>query len=292
VSAAETAYAGSVVITGASTGIGAACALALDKLNFRVFAGVRKRADGEALQAQASARLKPIQLDVTSANDIAAALNYLAGEVGDAGLTGLVNNAGIGVVGPLEIVSLAELRQQFEVNVIGVIAVTRALLPLLRKARGRVVNMSSIAGRATMPYMGPYAASKHALEALSDALRIELQHTGVRVSVIEPGAVATPIWDKTRTDLDGSESTWSNESKALYSDGMERVKSIATKSEKNAGPPSLVADAVIHALTSANPKSRYLVGRDAKLRALLSALLPDNRQDRVLTKVLQLPAKK
>lgn len=290
-SAAETTSAGSVVITGASTGIGAACALALDKLNFRVFAGVRKRADGEALQAQASARLRPFQLDVTSADDIAAALNFLPGEVGHAGLTGLLNNAGIGVVGPLEIVSLDELRRQFEVNVIGLIAVTQALLPLLRKARGRVVNMSSIAGRAAMPYMGPYAASKHALEALSDALRIELQHTGVRVSVIQPGAIATPIWHKTRKEVDGWESTWSEESKALYLDGLNRVKHIAAMSEENAAPPSLVADAVIHALTAPNPKPRYLVGRDAKLRALLTACLPDSLQDKLLTRVLKLPVK-
>ena len=290
-SAAESTSAGSVVITGASTGIGAACALALDRLNFRVFAGVRKRADGEALHAQASARLRPFQLDVTSADDIAAALNFLVGEVGDTGLTGLVNNAGIGVVGPLEIVSLDELRRQFEVNVIGLIAVTQALLPLLRKARGRVVNMSSIAGRAAMPYMGPYAASKHALEALSDALRIELQHTGVRVSVIEPGAIATPIWHKTRKEVNGWESTWSEESKALYLDGLNRVKHIATMSEENAAPPSLVAEAVIHALTAPNPKPRYLVGRDAKLRALLTAFLPDSLQDKLLTRVLKLPVK-
>ena len=290
-SAAETTSAGSVVITGASTGIGAACALALDRLNFRVFAGVRKRTDGEALQAQASARLRPFQLDVTSADDIAAALNFLVGEVGDTGLTGLVNNAGIGVVGPLEIVSLDELRRQFEVNVIGLIAVTQALLPLLRKARGRVVNMSSIAGRAAMPYMGPYAASKHALEALSDALRIELQHTGVRVSVIQPGAIATPIWHKTRKEVNGWESTWSEESKALYLDGLNRVKHIATMSEENAAPPSLVAEAVIHALTAPNPKPRYLVGRDAKLRALLTAFLPDSLQDKLLTRVLKLPVK-
>ena len=290
-SAAETTSAGSVVITGASTGIGAACVLALDRLNFRVFAGVRKRTDGEALQAQASAKLTPIQLDVTNSNEITAALNTVAGQVGDAGLTGLVNNAGIGVVGPLEIVSLDELRRQFEVNVIGLIAVTQALLPLLRKARGRVVNMSSIAGRAAMPYMGPYAASKHALEALSDALRLELQHTGVRVSVIQPGAIATPIWHKTRKEVDGWESTWSDESKALYLDGLNRVKHIAARSEEGAAPTSLVADAVIHALTSPNPKTRYLVGRDAKLRALITALLPDSLQDRLLTKVLKLPVK-
>jgi len=261
-------------------------------LNFRVFAGVRKRGHGETLQAQASAKLTPVELDVTNSNQIAAALKTISGEVGDAGLTGLVNNAGIGVVGPLEIVSLDELRRQFEVNVIGLIAVTQALLPLLRKARGRVVNMSSIAGRAAMPYMGPYAASKHALEALSDALRIELQHTGVRVSVIEPGAIATPIWNKTRDEVDGSESNWSEQLKALYIDGMNRVKHIAARSEANAAPPSLVADAVIHALTSPNPKTRYLVGQDAKMRALITAVLPDSLQDNLLTRILKLPAKK
>jgi NAD(P)-dependent dehydrogenase (short-subunit alcohol dehydrogenase family) len=140
--------------------------------------------------------------------------------------------------------------------------------------------------------MGPYAASKHALEALSDALRLELQHTGVRVSVIEPGAIATPIWAKSKNEIDDAERNWNAESKQLYLAGMSKVKAAAARAEQNAAPASLVADAVIHALTSSHPKTRYLVGKDAKFRALLSRLLPDRLQDRLLTAVLQLPAKK
>ena len=158
----------SIVITGASSGIGEACALYLDELGYRVFAGVRKPAAGEALKAKASKRLAPVILDVTDVASIDRAVETVKAAVGAAGLAGLVNNAGIGVGGPLEVVPLADLRKQFEVNVIGQVAVTQALLPLLRQGRGRIVNMGSIAGRATMPFMGPYSASKFALEALTD----------------------------------------------------------------------------------------------------------------------------
>jgi len=261
-------------------------------LNFRVFAGVRKSADGEALRARASARLTPIRIDVTDAESIAEAARAVGADVGESGLSGLVNNAGIGVVGPLEIVPLADLRRQFDVNVFGAMAAIQALLPLLRHGRGRIINISSIAGRACMPYMGPYAASKHALEALSDALRLEIQHTGVRVSVIEPGAVATPIWTKSRNEIEGAARNWTTESKDLYLAGMFKVKEAATRAEQNAVPAARVADAVVHALTSTNPKTRYLVGKDAKIRALLSRFLPDRLQDRLLTAFLKLPAKK
>jgi NAD(P)-dependent dehydrogenase (short-subunit alcohol dehydrogenase family) len=184
----------SVVITGASTGIGAACALALDKLGYRVFAGVRHPADGERLQQQAGPRLMPIRLDVTDAASISAASHTVAAMVGERGLAGLVNNAGIGVAGPIELLPLADWRRQFEVNVFGLIAVTQTFLPLIRTGRGRIINMGSIAGRASMPFMAPYAASKHALEAITDALRLELQPWGIRVALIAPGAIATPIW--------------------------------------------------------------------------------------------------
>ena len=161
-----------VVITGASTGIGKACALELDRRGFRVFAGVRSESAAQELQAQASARLTPVRIDVTDAASIAAAAETIARSVGDAGLAGLVNNAGIAVSGPLEIVPIDALRRQLEVNVIGPVAVTRSLLPLLRKARGRVVNMSSISGGVAAPYLGPYSASKFAMEAITDTLRL------------------------------------------------------------------------------------------------------------------------
>ena len=187
---------GAVVITGASTGIGRVCAFHMDKLGFRVFAGIRNESDGRSLIEGSAGRITPLLIEVTDSVSALAAADRVAGAVGSAGLSGLVNNAGIVVAGPLEFLPLSELRKQFEVNVLGQIAVTQAFLPLLRQARGRIVNMSSIAGRVAFPYIGPYSASKYALEAISDALRIELLPWGISVSVIEPGDVATPIWKK------------------------------------------------------------------------------------------------
>src|SRR5438552_5007347 len=155
---------GNIVITGASTGIGEACALRLDELGYRVFAGVRKPADGEALQKKASDRLSRVILDVTNEESIAAAVRM----VGDVPLAGLVNNAGIVVAGPVEMIPIAMWRKQFEVNVIGQVAVTQAFLPMLRAGRGRIVNMGSVAGRSAIPYSGPYCSSKFALEGLTD----------------------------------------------------------------------------------------------------------------------------
>lgn len=278
-----------VVITGASTGIGAACAWDLDRLGFTVFAGVRRIEDGEALKAQASTRLQPVILDVTDTRSIEQARQVVAELVGPRGLAGLVNNAGIAVVGPLETVPIADLRRQFEVNVIGQIAVTQAFLPLLRTGRGRIVNMGSIAGRAAMPVMGPYSASKFALEALTDALRLEVQQWGIRVSIVEPGAIATPIWSKSGTKAEELETTTSEELKALYAGVIAGVRARVAQAAARAIPPDAVSDAVVHALTASHPKIRYLVGRDAKVRALMIKLLPDRWSDRLMTWILKLP---
>ncbi|MEK7693262.1 MAG: SDR family oxidoreductase, partial [Chloroflexota bacterium] len=185
----------SVVITGASTGIGEACALHLDALGWRVFAGVRKGADGEALQRKASARLIPVRIDVTDQASIASACDAVAQELGARGLDGLVNNAGIAVAAPLEFVPIDDLRRQLEINVIGQIAVTQAFLALIRTARGRIVNIGSVSGKLATPFTGPYSASKFAMEALTDALRIELRPWKIEVSIVEPGSIATPIWE-------------------------------------------------------------------------------------------------
>src|SRR5436190_20383212 len=187
---------GSVVITGASTGIGKTCALRLDRLGFQVFAGVRRTEDGETLKRQASQRLTPITIDVTDSGSIAAAASMVATAVGDAGLQGLVNNAGIAVACPLEFLPISLLSQQLEVNVTGQIDVTQVFLPLLRAGNGRIVNMGSISGRMAYPLLGPYCASKFALEALTASLRMELRPWHIPVSIIEPGAIATPIWSK------------------------------------------------------------------------------------------------
>ncbi len=278
-----------VVITGASTGIGAACAWHLDSLGFTVFAGVRRIEDGEALKAKASVRLLPMLLDVTDAGSIERARQQVAALVGSAGLAGLVNNAGIAVVGPLEAVPIADLRRQFEVNVIGQIAVTQAFLPLLRQGRGRIVNMGSIAGRAAMPVMGPYSASKFALEALTDALRLEVQQWGIQVSIVEPGAIATPIWTKSGAKAEALETVTSEELKALYAGVIAGVRARVAEAAARAISPDAVSNAVVHALTASSPKTRYLVGRDAKVRALMIKLLPDRWSDRLMTWILNLP---
>ena len=278
-----------VVITGASTGIGAACAWHLDRLGFTVFAGVRRREDGEALKGPASARLQPLLLDVTDAVSIEQARQTVVELVGAGGLAGLVNNAGIAVAGPLETVPIADLRRQFEVNVIGQVAVTQAFLPLLRQGRGRIVNMGSIAGRAAMPVMGAYSASKFALEALTDALRLEVQQWGIHVSIVEPGAIATPIWTKSGTKAEELELATSEEMKTLYAGVIAGVRARVTEAAARAIPPEAVSDAVVHALTASHPNTRYLVGKDAKVRALMIKLLPDRWSDRLMTWILKLP---
>ena len=281
-----------VVITGASTGIGAACALALDTLGYRVFAGVRNPADGETLQRRAGPRLMPIRLDVTDPASLAAASHTVTAMMGDQGLAGLINNAGIGVAGPIEALPLADWRRQFEVNVFGLIATTQTFLPLIRKGRGRIINMGSIAVRASMPFMAPYAASKHALVAVTDALRIELQPWGIRVALIEPGAIATPIWGKTRKDVDRWDASWSPDLKAMYQEGFTRVKEAATAAGEQAQPAKVVADAVTHALRSRWPKSRYLLGSDTAIRAYLALLLPGRLNDWLITKIVNLPRRR
>lgn len=274
---------GAVVITGASTGIGEACALLLDQLGFAVFAGVRRAEDGEALRARTSVRLVPVLLDVTDAANIAAARQTVEAAVGEAGLLGLVNNAGIAVAGPLEFLPIDQLRKQFEVNVIGQIAVTQAMLPLLRRGHGRVVNIGSISGKLVSTMTGAYAASKFAMEALSDGLRMELAPWGLHVALVEPGVTATPIWQKSLAA--GNELTQQLDPtvEALYGGLIAATRKSATRNARGGGtPPLAVAEAVTHALTSPRPRTCYPVGRDARIGSLLARLLPDRMKDRLL----------
>jgi NAD(P)-dependent dehydrogenase (short-subunit alcohol dehydrogenase family) len=279
-----------IVVTGASTGIGAACALRCAQRGMTVFAGVRDPRAGEALRAQGGAAIIPLHLDVTEEHSIRQAAEMVRGTVGQQGLGGLINNAGIVIGSPLEVVPIPQLRRQLEVNVIGQIAVTQAFLPLLRASRGRVVNMGSIAGRGTIPMMGPYSASKFALEALTDALRLELRPFGIQVSIIEPGAIATPIWQKSLKTAVDVEAGVSEEAKRLYGETARRVREAVDQAERRAIPVDVVVQAVLHALTATRPKTRYLVGTDAKLRAAMVKWLPDRAQDWILTKVLKLPS--
>ncbi len=280
---------GAVVITGASTGIGEACALRADELGFAVFAGVRKEADGESLQRKGSDRLTSVFIDVTDDASIASAAATVAKAVGDAGLAGLVNNAGISVPGPLEFMPVADLRRQIEVNVIGQIAVTQAFLPLLRKRRGRIVNIGSISGKLATPFLGAYAASKFAMEALTDSLRMVLRPWGISVSIVEPGSIATPIWDKGQATVNEIVEKLPRQARDFYDPAIAAMRRAADKTARAGIPPYAVAKAVAHALTAKKPKTRYVVGRDAQLQAALAKVVPDRMRDWLIVRELGLP---
>ncbi len=269
----------SVVVTGASSGIGKACALRLVAEGWRVFAGVRTQADASALRVTANDNLIPVIVDVTDAHSVQALAERVGHSVGASGLHGLVNNAGIATGGVLEVVDLAEFRRVLEVNVTGQLAVTQRLIPLLRVGRGRIVMMSSIAGRSALPILGPYAASKHALEALADSLRLELRPWGMHVSAVEPGTIATPIWEKALTSAETVVAKYPAEVRRLYGPLIDAM--LAGLRTVRGAPVDLVSDAVLHALQARRPKARYVVGSDARLRIWVERL-PDRLRDRVL----------
>jgi NAD(P)-dependent dehydrogenase (short-subunit alcohol dehydrogenase family) len=274
---------GAVVVTGSSTGIGRACALRLDRLGYTVFAGVRKEEDGERLRAEASGSLQPLILDVTDRAHISRAAERVSGAP-EQRLAGLVNNAGIGVGGPLELLPLSDFRHQIEVNLIGQVAVTQALIPALRRARGRIVFISSIGGLVATPYMSPYHASKFGVEAVGDVLRQELRRFGVQVSIVEPGSIATPIWDKGKATAKTIRDSLSAEGQELYGEPLARTEELVARTAERGAPPEKVAGAVAHALTARRPRTRYLVGTDARAMATLKKLLPDRLRDRLVAR--------
>lgn len=280
-----------VLITGASTGIGEACALRLDKAGWRVFAGVRKEADGQRLKQGASDRLTPITLDVTNQQQIDAAAQTVGAAVGDGGLHGLVNNAGISINGPLEFLTPDDIRKQLEVNVVGQVAMVQAFLPLIRKAHGRIVNIGSIGGKMATPFLGPYTASKHAMEAISDSLRQELRPWGLHVALIEPGSIKTEIWQKGLREADDFQQNAPEEAMRLYGKAFNALKDAARKFEDAGIPADRVARSVEHALTSGRPRTRYIVGFDATVQRIIKSVVPDRLRDRLVASQLKLPSK-
>jgi NAD(P)-dependent dehydrogenase (short-subunit alcohol dehydrogenase family) len=268
-----------VLLTGASSGIGRACVERLAGRGWHVLAGARAQADRDALQSIPN--VEPLELDVTDPAQIDAAA-VRAGERLDA----LVNNAGIAVIGPLEALPVDEWRRQLEVNLVAQIAVTRALLPAVLNARGRIVNVTSIGGRVALPLFGPYAASKFGLEAATDALRRELRGEGVEVIAIEPGAIRTPIWTKGLERGDALVSALDDRQRARYGRLMDTIRGEAANNARSAPEPSAVADAVEAALTAPRPKTRYLVGREARIQATLGRFLPDRAMDALLGRAL------
>jgi NAD(P)-dependent dehydrogenase (short-subunit alcohol dehydrogenase family) len=275
------------VVTGASTGIGEATALHLDSLGYSVFAGVRKDEDADRLSAAGSDRLRPLKIDVTEADSTASAAAEVREAVGDGALAALVNNAGVAVSAPLEFVPIEQLRELLEVNVIGQVAATQAFLPLLRAGHGRIVNVSSIGGRIALPLAGPYAASKFALEAISDSLRRELRHLGVDVVVVEPGGVKTPIWKKATAVAEDTLARMPAENERLYGNLIRAVRQQTVRIATETGiDPAEVARVIGRALTTAKPRTRYLVGRDAKLRNAVAKRVPDRTFDALVARAL------
>jgi NAD(P)-dependent dehydrogenase (short-subunit alcohol dehydrogenase family) len=271
---------GAVLVSGASKGIGRASALHLASLGWTVFAGVRQPADGAALRADGGERIVPVRLDLTDGETIERAVAEVAAAAPQ-GLSGLVNNAALAVAGPLEYLPADRLRHQFEVNVIGQLSLTRAALPLVRQAGGRIVNIGSIGGRLAGPFLGPYSASKFALRALTDALRLELRPWDIKVVLIEPGAVATPIWTTGIAAAETLRPLLGDEGWRRYGFALDRLRERAGARSSDGLPPGRVAEVVAKALTTADPRPRYLVGRDARLMAL-AARLPDRLRDRVI----------
>lgn len=285
-SSSDPAASPAVLVTGTSTGIGRTTTRLLDREGWQVYAGVRRGEDAESLRGECSSRVTPLLLDVTQASAIEQAAKDVAEALGEAPLVGIVNNAGIGFGGPLEFIDLEEMRNGFEVNVFGLLAVTRTFLPLVRRGSGgRIVNVSSGAGKVAMPFLGPYCASKFAVEALSDAMRLELRGGGIRVSVVEPGFIDTPMQEKGQGDVERMRATLSEDGRLRYDHGIDQLAANLERFAKSATPPRSVARAIFAALTAKRPKSRYTVGTDARLLSPLSRLLPDGAKDALLGKL-------
>ena len=277
----------SVVITGTSTGIGRACALWLDRAGWEVFAGVRRAEDGDGLRAEASDRLRPVIVDVTDADSIAAAAREVDAALGDRPLTGLVNNAGLSIAGPLEFLPIDELRRQLEVNLVGHVAVTQAFLPAIRRGKGgRVVNVTSVGGRIVNPFIGPYHASKWGLEAITDALRKELRPWKIRVVAIEPGSIDTEIWRKGTEQAHEVLGGLPPEGRELYGEVIPKALKMSERIAKQAIPAERVAKVVERALTARRPRPRYVVGIDARVLITLNQLLPARVMDAVEARLI------
>ena len=269
----------SVFLTGASTGIGRATALRLARHGIVVYAGVRKEADAEALVRDGGERVRPLYVEVTDRESIGSARDTVANS--GTSLCGIVNNAGVAIAGPLEVLSIDELRRQFEINFFAPMTIAQTFLPLLRATRGRIVNVSSIGGKFAAPLVGAYASSKFAMEAASDSMRVELRPSGVKVVLIEPGGVKTPIWSRSTAASERVFDGASEELKTAYAEMVANMTRIAARIDANGIDSELVARAIERGLFAPYPRARYLVGGDARVR-LLIARLPEGIRDAIV----------
>jgi NAD(P)-dependent dehydrogenase (short-subunit alcohol dehydrogenase family) len=277
----------SVLITGAGRGIGRAAALKLAASGWHVFAGVRKPEDGENLRAGAAGKITPVVLDITNDAQVADLARVLPAE-----LDAVVNNAGIAINAPVEAISAADLRRQFDVNVLGTIAVTQAVLPQIRAAGGRVVFVSSVSGRISVPWSGPYSGSKYALEGLADALRMELRPWGIGVSLVEPGATETDMWSTMVEQFDKMVSSLGSDQKALYDDHATGMRKTLQFVRKQTVPADHVVKAIERALTARRPKARYPIGIPSKIQLAASAITPTPINDAIVSRATGVPRKR
>ncbi len=268
-----------VLITGAARGIGRASALALDRAGLDVIAGVRDEAAGAALAAEASSRLRTIRLDVTNPDDVRAAAVAVGGR-----LDALVNNAGIVVGGIIEALDLDDLRRQLEVNVVGQVAMTQALLPALRATAGRVVFISSVSGRVSAPVLTPYTASKFAIEAIADGLRIELRRWGIRVVLVEPGSIDTDMWRGAEDQFTAAVGAMSDEHRRLYDGLLVGTRRMIRATARRAAPVEDVVEAIGRAVTAQRPRPRYVVGAQARAQIVARTVLPDRAYDAIVAR--------
>jgi NAD(P)-dependent dehydrogenase (short-subunit alcohol dehydrogenase family) len=278
----------SVVVTGASTGIGRATALRLAGTGYHVFAGVRQAAHGEALR-QAGGNITPLIMDVTDVASVAEAAELAGRTVGETGLAGLVNNAGIGVTGPVEAIAPQDLRRVYEVNVFGQVAVIQNFLPLLRLGRGRMINIGSIGDRLTFPFGSPLTSSKWAIASITEALRIELRPWGIHVVLIEPASIDTETVDKTETDAERTLSAMSEANRSRYGQAYRSMTQRGMARVRRGSPPDVVAHVICRALTVKRPRTRYLVGKDARLLSAVARWAPDRLFDHMRVKLFDLP---
>ena len=280
---------GPVVVTGTSTGIGAATAVRLADLGFLVFAGVRNRADADGRVARASGVIRPLVIDITDAASIEAATSEVTEAVGERGLAGLVNNAGAVWPGPLEFQPMNEFRAQLEVNLVGHLAVIQAFLPLIRRGSGRIVNVGSIGGKLVLPIHGAYSASKFGMEALSDALRLELRQWRIPVSLIEPGATNTAIFGKTLARLDAAAAALGTRGEHRYDAQFAALRRVVEQTAADAAPAEELAQVIAEALMATRPKARYLAGKGAREAVALARTPSDRIKDLAIAKDVGLP---
>jgi NAD(P)-dependent dehydrogenase (short-subunit alcohol dehydrogenase family) len=277
-----------VLLTGASRGIGRATTLRLACAGWTVYATVRSAADGEELVAEAAGgAVHTLQLEVTSDEQIAALDKSLPER-----LDAIVNNAGIVVSGPLETLSAADLREQFDVNVVGAVALTNLVLPRLRSSRGRIVFVSSLSGVISTPMTGAYNASKFALEAIADAWRLELRPWGIKVILVEPAMTDTDLWRKAPETLEAEAAEMSVEHRELYAEHLDGMRKTVPRMQKMAKPVDTVAAAIEKALTASRPRARYPVGADVRVQAALSGVTPDRVKDAAFARLTGTPPRK